>query len=76
MKGGRAMNKTYTTIAGDMWDGISYKIYGNEAYTDKIMKLNPEHRQIYIFPAGIVLKLPEESAIVSESLPPWKRGIL
>ena len=32
----------YTTIAGDMWDAIAYKTLGDEAYTDRIMKLNPE----------------------------------
>ena len=31
----------YTTIAGDMWDGIAYKTLGDEAYTDKLMKQNP-----------------------------------
>lgn len=24
----------YTTIAGDMWDGIAYKTLGDEAYTE------------------------------------------
>ena len=33
----------YTTIAGDMWDAIAYKTLGDEAYTDRIMKLNPEY---------------------------------
>ena len=28
----------YTTIAGDMWDGIAYKTLGDEAYTDRLMK--------------------------------------
>ena len=28
----------YTTIAGDMWDGIAYKTLGDEAYTDKLIK--------------------------------------
>ena len=34
----------YTTIAGDMWDGIAYKTLGDEAYTDRLMKLNPHFR--------------------------------
>ena len=34
----------YTTIAGDMWDGIAYKTLGDEAYTDRLMKLNPQYR--------------------------------
>ena len=45
----------YTTIAGDMWDGIAYKTLGDETYTDKIIKANPEFRRLFVFPAGIVL---------------------
>lgn len=39
----------YTTIAGDMWDGIAYKTLGDEAYTDRLMKLNPQYRRTFIF---------------------------
>ncbi len=65
----------YTTIAGDMWDGIAYKTLGDETYTDKIIKANPEFRRLFVFPAGIVLALPEvtEAAGLDERLPPWKR---
>ena len=45
----------YTTIAGDMWDGIAYKTLGDEAYTDRLMKLNPQYRRTFVFPAGITL---------------------
>lgn len=64
----------YTTIAGDMWDGIAYKTLGDEAYTDRIMKANPQHRRIVVFPAGITLNIPDAEARVSAELPPWKRG--
>lgn len=63
----------YTTIAGDMWGGIAYKTLGDEAYTDKIIKQNPEHRRRFIFPAGIVLDIPEPDERISADLPPWKR---
>ena len=36
----------YTTIAGDMWDGIAYKTLGDEAYTDRLMKLNPQYGRL------------------------------
>ena len=64
----------YTTIAGDMWDGIAYKTLGDEAYTDKIMKANPKFRRLFVFPAGITLNIPEPDAKKSAGLPPWKRG--
>ena len=64
----------YTTIAGDMWDGIAYKTLGDEAYTDKLIKANPQFRRLVIFPAGITLDIPEPEARIPAGLPPWKRG--
>lgn len=72
-KGGGTMTK-YTTIAGDMWDGIAYKTLGDEVYTDRLMKLNPQYRRTFVFPAGITLTVPEPETRVSSDLPPWKRG--
>lgn len=40
----------YTTIAGDMWDGIAYKTLGDEAYTDRLMKLNRSTAALSFFP--------------------------
>lgn len=59
-----------------MWDSIAYKELGSEAYTDKIMRLNQQYREIYIFPAGLELQLPEpqQAARPADNLPPWKRG--
>lgn len=60
-----------------MWDSIAYKELGSEAYTDKIMCLNQQYREIYIFPAGLELQLPEveQAAWPADNLPPWKRGV-
>lgn len=65
---------TYTTNSGDMWDLISYKIFGTCNYTDKIIDANRNYINTFIFSAGIELKIPEvESEIKSIRLPPWKR---
>lgn len=66
---------TYTTVQGDMWDSIAYTQLGDVAYTDKLMNLNPEYRDIFIFPAGIVLTLPDAVAVSTpdSATPPWKR---
>ena len=79
------MSKTYTTIQGDMWDSISHQVYGDvkfafsqlgsEAYTDRLMNLNPQHLGYYTFPAGIVLKLPDPAEDVGDALPPWKQVV-
>ena len=66
----------YTTIAGDMWDGIAYKTMGDESYTDKLMKENQQLRHLVVFPAGIALSIPDIESEVSAQLPPWKRGIV
>lgn len=52
----------------------AYKTLGDEAYTDRLMKLNPQYRRTFVFPAGITLTVPEPETRVSSDLPPWKRG--
>lgn len=66
---------TYTTIAGDTWDCIAYKTLGNEMYTDLLINANLEHKDTFIFSAGVTLTLPEISLKVSDTLPPWKQGV-
>ena len=65
--------KTYTTIQGDMWDSIANTQMGDAAYADKLMNANLQYRDLYIFPAGIVLNLPEIPQAAETSLPPWKK---
>lgn len=65
---------TYTTVQGDMWDGIAYKIFGNSNATDLLMAFNQQYLHIYIFPSGVHLEIPE---IKTESdqpagMVPWK----
>ena len=69
------MSKTYTTIQGDMWDGIAFSQLGSVSYTDKLMNLNQKYRELYTFPAGIVLTLPDQTDDVEDALPPWKQVV-
>lgn len=70
------MSKTYTTVQGDMWDSIAYNQLGDVSYTDKLMNLNHQYRDIYIFPAGLTLRLPDTAPeSISDSAPPWKRVV-
>ena len=66
---------TYITVQGDTWDGIAFSQLGSTAYTDRLMMQNPAYLTRCIFPAGIVLTLPEREAepAVSPTLPPWKQ---
>lgn len=68
------MPKSYTTISGDVWDLIAFKTLGNEMYTNKLIESNLKYRNVVIFPAGVVLQIPDIAAPVSSGLPPWKRG--
>jgi len=64
---------TYTTKQGDMWDSIAFLQLGDDRHTDKLMDENRKYYDYYIFPAGIVLTLPDIDPDVSEHLPPWRR---
>ncbi len=68
------MSRTYVTVQGDMWDYIAYTQLGSEHYIDALIAANRKYKDIYIFPAGIVLELPRLSGNEkSANLPPWKR---
>lgn len=67
---------TYSTISGDMWDGIAYEQMGSSFYADKLMKANPQYLNYYIFPAGIELVIPAVEEETVADVPIWKRGIL
>ena len=65
--------RQYTTLQGDMWDGIAFAQLGDVAHTDKIINLNQQYIGTYIFQAGIVLSLPDISPERPDTLPPWKK---
>lgn len=66
------MIKRYTTIQGDMWDFIAFKVYGSERFMDVLLEANPDHAETVVFPSGIVLDCPEVSRDTPRFLPPWK----
>lgn len=63
----------YRTIQGDTWDMIAKKVYGAERHLDYLMANNFDLLDYFIFPAGIVVKVPELPAKMSEDLPSWRR---
>lgn len=67
------MPDTYTTIQGDMWDWIAYKVYGNEACMGYLMQANPRHIDVSVFPQGITLICPDIKQEDKSFLPPWRR---
>ena len=67
------MGKTYTTIQGDMWDLIAYKVYGRETCMTQLLESNPDHNKTVIFPQGIAIACPDIELPRTSILPPWKR---
>ncbi|MFP8919752.1 tail protein X [Megasphaera indica] len=67
------MSNTYSTVQGDMWDMISYRVYGSEKYVRTLLEANPQFRDVVVFPADIVLTCPDVNLTNTSTLPPWKR---
>ena len=64
---------TYTTKQGDRWDMIAFKVLGNENYMSQLLAANKQPREVYIFPAGVVLTIPEITEETASTAPPWRR---
>lgn len=65
--------KEYQTIQGDTWDWIAKKVYGNEKRLDVLMENNQDLLDILIFPAGVILQIPEELPESAEDVPAWRK---
>ena len=66
--------KTYTTVQGDTFDLIAYKIFGSNNYLDLLMEANEDKLNIFVFSAGEVLNIPEvDEANTIKNLPPWRQ---
>lgn len=65
----------YKTIAGDRWDTIAYKAYGNPMKISPIVEANPNVTKSAVLPEGVTLYIPiqERESVNSNILPPWKR---
>ena len=67
---------TYRTVQGDTWDLIALRMYpkiGAEKLMDVLLESNPEYMNVIIFPANVILNIPEVDVPVISSLPAWKR---
>lgn len=65
--------KTYTTIQGDAWDAIAFKVYGDESCTGWLMQNNLPLLDIFVFGAGVVLNTPDlPEGDTSTDAPIWR----
>lgn len=65
--------RVYRTLQGDTWDGVAVKIYGDEKYMNTLLEANQVHRERIVFPANVILFLPDVSTQATSILPPWKK---
>ena len=63
---------TYTTIQGDTWDMIAYRLFGNEAYMEEMMMENLPYIDTLVFSSGTVLSVPELQEWQDEDMPFWR----
>lgn len=70
------MKKTYTTVSGQTWDQIALVLYGEERYCDRLMDANRDKLDIFVFPDGIVLLLPDKDSLIKNDVtsdyPAWR----
>ncbi|MBQ3441629.1 MAG: tail protein X [Selenomonadaceae bacterium] len=62
---------TYSTVAGDSFDAIAFKVLGSEKYVPELIAANPDYVQTFIFSAGVELTIPEIET-PKQSVLPWK----
>lgn len=66
------MANTYTTVQGDTWDLIAYKLYGEEKCMRYLIEANWPLLDVLIFPSGTVLNVPDIPEEYDEDAPFWR----
>ncbi len=69
------MAEQYITRQNQTWDVIAKEVYGDEKYTEQLMKNNLDKIDIFVFSAGTVLSTPEIETQQKKdvNLPKWRR---
>lgn len=67
------MAKKYTTIQGDTWDLIAYKVYGAEKYMRYLIEANWEQIDVLRFSSGTALNVPDLPEETDEDAPFWRQ---
>lgn len=64
----------HRTKAGEMWDILARKYYGDELLASIILTANFAHRHCVVLPAGLELTIPIiETVETHEALAPWRK---
>lgn len=66
--------RTYTTVQGDTWDAVAYRLWGDEFLMAELLQANPGHADVLVFPAGVLLTVPDVQPRADEKeLPVWMK---
>lgn len=67
----------HITSAGERWDTLAWRYYGDAMLMGPIIAANPQLRILPTLSAGLVVRIPvledDDPALAEEDLPPWKR---
>ncbi len=66
------MATKYTTVQGDTWDLISYKVYGSEKYIGDLMQANFELLDYTVFPSDVKVIVPTLPIEETDDVPEWR----
>lgn len=65
----------HLTVAGERWDLLSWRYYGDPTLYSPIIMANPSIPIEPVFEAGLAIAIPilQKSSTGPGDLPPWKR---
>lgn len=63
--------RIYTTVQGDTFDTIAYRMYQTASVTSDIINANLDYIEVGIFDAGIKIKIPDIDVSKTTAKPPW-----
>lgn len=64
----------YTAQAGDTFDLLALRAYGDDKLASYIIQTNPDYSDMLIFEGGESLQIPiVDEAETEEAVAPWKR---
>ncbi len=66
------MAAKYTTVQGDTWDLISYKVYGSEKYIGNLMQANFALLDYTVFPSSVKIIVPALPLEETDDAPEWR----
>lgn len=55
--------RQYETVSGDTFDVVAHKIWGDAKRAGELMQANFAALEYLVFPAGVILKVPEDGDI-------------